>query len=55
MCTIYWTKGEKQKTRQMCLPGRKYSILPTQVTNKKILVIWKKTEIKQKVAFKFKY
>lgn len=51
----YFTgQGERQKTRQMCLPGRYYSILPTQVTNKKILVIWKKTEIKLKVTFEFK-
>lgn len=39
----YFTRhGEKQKTRQMCLSGRNYFILPTQATDKKILVIWKK-------------
>lgn len=36
----------------MHLPGRNYSILPTQVTNKKILVIWK-PEKKLKGAFEF--
>lgn len=54
MCSILLDKRGETENKTMCLPGRKYSILPTQVTNKKILVIWKKTEIKQKVAFKFK-